>query len=80
MEKDSRFQISIKGETSEFYIHVVEHEPVHEDTRTSNAEYKQYSAFANENTIITFCLGNMGDKSIFFDVQFYHGLFLEDSF
>ena len=29
---------------------------------------------------MTFCVGNMGSKSIFFDIQFYHGLFLEDSF
>lgn len=59
---------------------MVENETAHEDSRSKNAEFKQYSAFANSSTIITFCLGNLGDQSIYFDIQFYHGIFLEDSF
>ena len=80
VEKDSRYQIFTKGETSRYYLHVVENEAVHEDSRTINAESKQYSAFANASTIITFCIGNLADEAIYFDVEFYHGIFLEDSF
>lgn len=80
VEKDSRYQIAIKGEKSQYYLHVVEHNPVHEDSRTENAEYKYYSAFAGESTVITFCIGNLGETQIYFDIQFYHGIYLEDSY
>ena len=29
IEKDSRYQISIKGETSDYYLHVVDQQAVH---------------------------------------------------
>lgn len=80
VEKDGRYQVSTKGEDSRFYLHVVEMKTVHEDARTTGAEFKQYSAFASIDTIITFCIGNLADHSIYFDVQFYHGVFLEDAF
>jgi hypothetical protein len=37
VEKDSRYQISIRGDSSLYYLHVVEGEVVHEDSRTENA-------------------------------------------
>lgn len=80
VEKNSRYQISIKGESSSYYLHVVDKKPLHEDTRTVGAEYKYYSAFAENNDVLTFCIGNLGNSSIYFDVQFHHGIYLEDSF
>ena len=80
VEKDSRYQVSVRGETSEFYLHVVEHQAVHEDTRSSGAEYKHYSAFANNDSILTFFVGNLGEQAVYLDIQFYHGIFLEDNF
>lgn len=80
VEKDSRYQIAIKGESSVYYLHVVDKKPLHEDSRTVNAEYKYYSSFAENNEVLTFCIGNLGDSSIYFDIQFYHGIYLEDSF
>jgi hypothetical protein len=58
VEKDSRYQIWIKGDSSQYYLHVVEGEYVHEDSRTENAEYKYYSAFAGSSSVISFCIGN----------------------
>lgn len=29
VEKDSRYQIAIKGESSEYYLHVVDRKPLH---------------------------------------------------
>ncbi len=80
VEKNSRYQISVKGETSVFYLHVVDRKPLHEDSRTVNAEYKYFSAFAEESEVLTFCIGNLGNTTIYFDIQFYHGIYLEDSF
>jgi hypothetical protein len=80
VEKNSRFQIAINGESSAYYLHVVDKKPLHEDSRTVNAEYKYFSAFAEESEVLTFCLGNLGNASIYFDIQFYHGIYLEDSF
>lgn len=30
--------------------------------------------------MLTFCIGNLGNTTIYFDIQFYHGIYLEDSF
>ena len=80
VEKDSRYQIAIKGESSEYYLHVVDKRPLHEDSRMVGAEYKYFSAFSESNEVLTFCIGNLGKSPIYFDIQFYHGIYLEESF
>lgn len=30
--------------------------------------------------MLTFCIGNLGKSPIYFDIQFYHGIYLEESF
>lgn len=49
VEKDSRYQIEVKGETSNYYLHVVDSKPLLEDSRNEGAELKSYSAFADRN-------------------------------
>ena len=76
VEKDSRYQIEVKGEISNYYLHVVDSRPLLEDSRTEGAELKSYSAFADRNEVLTFCVGNLGSSDIYFDIQFYHGIYL----
>lgn len=66
VEKNSRYQITVKGEISGYYLHVVEKQVLHEDTRVINAEEKYFSAFAEENGVLTFCIGNLAEQSILF--------------
>ena len=68
VEQNSRFQIAIKAESSAYYLHVVDKQPLHEDSRTTNAEYKFFSAFAEHSEILTFCIGNLDDKWMLLDI------------
>lgn len=76
VEKNSRYQISVKGQISNFYLHVVEKKVLHEDSRIINAEYKYYSAFADDSGVLTFCIGNLAEQPILFSIEFHHGIFL----
>ena len=62
-EKGIRYQLDVKANSVLFGLQIYEQGPVHTDTRTDQ-EYKYFSAFANTDSGVTFCLNSLTDNAI----------------
>lgn len=66
-EKGVRYQIDLKGNSSQFGLQVNERSTIHADSRIDE-QYKFFSAFANTDIGITFCVNSLTDSPIELEV------------